>query len=114
VSGSAALSQDVAEFFHAAGILILEGYGLTETSAEPSSTARPLQVRHGGAAVPRHRRAHRRRRRGAAARPGVMTGYHGLPEQTAEALDRGRLAAHRDIGELDATASSASPTARRT
>jgi long-chain acyl-CoA synthetase len=46
VSGAAPISSDLLEFFHACGILILEGYGLTETTA-PATVNRVNSFRFG-------------------------------------------------------------------
>ncbi|MGW5363740.1 AMP-dependent synthetase/ligase [Actinopolymorpha pittospori] len=88
VSGAAALSQDLAEWFHAAGILIVEGYGLTETSAATAVNL-PGRFRFGtvGMVFPgtQVRIAHDGEL--LVKGPGVMSGYQGMPELSDEVLD---------------------------
>ena len=102
VSGSAALSQDVAEWFQAAGLLILEGYGLTETSAG-TAINRPHHWRFGTVGEPFPGTEMRIADDGEIQirGPGVMRGYHGMPEQTAAVLDSEGWFATGDVGEID-------------
>jgi long-chain acyl-CoA synthetase len=51
ISGSAAVSPDMLRFFYGLGIEILEGYGLTETTA-PASFNRPGEARFGTVGLP--------------------------------------------------------------
>ncbi|HSJ21424.1 MAG TPA: long-chain fatty acid--CoA ligase [Nocardioidaceae bacterium] len=102
ISGAAALNQEVAEWFHVAGILILEGYGLTETSAG-SFVNHPDEYKFGtvGQVFPGSEVKIAEDGEVLIKGPGVMDGYHNLPEQTAETLNDGWLHTG-DIGELDA------------
>jgi long-chain acyl-CoA synthetase len=102
ISGSAALHRDVAEWFHAAGILITEGYGLTETGAG-STVGRHDNFRFGTVGLPLPGTEIKLAEDGEILikGPGVMRGYHNLPEQTAEVLTPDGWMRTGDIGEIE-------------
>ena len=106
VSGSAALSPDIASWFNAAGLTLLEGYGLTETGGGacigdpehpmPGFVGPPLvgsEVKIAGDGEIFIRG------------PLVMRGYHGLGAETARVLAPDGWFATGDIGEFDAAGS---------
>ena len=101
ISGAAALNREVAEWFHVAGILVLEGYGLTESSAG-SAVNLPEANRFGtvGLLFPGTEVALAEDGEVLLRGPGIMDGYHNAPEATAESLVDGWLRTG-DIGELD-------------
>ncbi len=88
ISGGAPLSSEIAEFFHGAGLLILEGYGLTESTAAafvnrwnnfrfgtvgPAIDVVDFKLAADGEILLRG--------------PSIFSTYHGNPEATAEAFD---------------------------
>lgn len=102
ISGSAALNQDVAHWFNGAGLPILEGYGLTESSAA-ATVNRPYALRVGSVGWPTPQTEIKVAEDGEILLRGehIMEGYHNNPEATAEVLTPEGWFHTGDIGEID-------------
>ena len=114
VSGGAAMSQEVAEFVDSLGIMVYEGYGLTETAAVSTvdypgnrrmgSVGRPIPGVHitvdscaGGGERNGYKEGEI-----IVSGPNVMIGYHNLPEENAAIFTESGGIRTGDLGYVDA------------
>ena len=107
ISGGAPLAMRIAYFFDVCGLLICEGFGMTETSA---STHANLDGRDGrmenrigtcGPALPGLEVKIAEDGEVLFRGPMIMKGYYNLPQETADTLDENGWLKSGDIGEID-------------
>ncbi len=105
ISGSAALNKEIARWFGSVGLIILEGYGLTETSAATCVNRPSLGGYNYGTVgwpVPTTEVKLAEDGEILVKGPGVMRGYRNRPDANAEVFDDDGFFRTGDIGEIDA------------
>jgi long-chain acyl-CoA synthetase len=103
ISGGAPLSAEIAEFFHAIDILLIEGYGLTEcTTAASTNTHEAFRFGTVGRALPGTELKVAEDGELLIRSETVFQGYYKDPAATAEVLDADGWLRSGDIAEIDA------------